>query len=178
MKILKKILFGIAILVAIVLITALFIKKDYAVEKEVVINKPRAEVFDYIKHLKNQDLYSTFTMKDPGMEKSFKGKDATVGFIYAWNGNSDAGKGEQEIKDITEGQRMDMELRFIKPIEGKADAYMTTEALGENQTKVKWGFKSRMPYPFNAMRLFISVENMMGKELSASLANLKVNLEK
>jgi hypothetical protein len=178
MKIVKRILIGIVALVAIVLITAAFVKKDYSVEREIVINKPRQQVFDYIKHLKNQDQYSTFTMKDPGMKKEFKGTDATVGFIYAWDGNSEAGKGEQEIKKITQGERVDVELRFVKPMEGKADAYMITEALNENQTKIKWGFSSRMPYPFNVIRLFMSVENMMGKELSTSLGNIKTNLER
>jgi uncharacterized membrane protein len=178
MKILKKVLMGILALIAIALITAVFVKKDYAVEKEIVINKPKQQVFDYIKHLKNQDHYSTFTMKDPAMKKEFKGTDATVGFIYAWEGNSDAGKGEQEIKKITEGERVETELRFAKPLEGKADAYMSTEAINEHQTKVKWGFKSRMPYPFNVIRIFMSVEDMMGKELDTSLQNMKADLEK
>ena len=48
MRILKKILVVLAIIIAIPLIVALFVKKDYAVEREVIINKPKAEVFNYI----------------------------------------------------------------------------------------------------------------------------------
>jgi hypothetical protein len=178
MKILKRILTGVVALIAIVLITALFVKKDYKVEREVIVNQPKEKVFDYIRHLKNQDQYSTFTMKDPDMKKEFKGTDAAVGFIYAWDGNSDAGKGEQEIKNITDGERIDMELRFMKPLKSRADAWLSTESVTAGQTKVKWGFKSSMPYPFNICRLFMNVENMLGKELQASLGNLKTNLEK
>ncbi len=101
MKIVKKILIVVAILMAIPLIIALFVKKEYEVEREVTINKPKEEVFNYVKHLKNQDNYSKWVRMDPNMRKDFKGIDGTVGFVYAWDGNKDAGKGEQEIKNIT-----------------------------------------------------------------------------
>ncbi len=176
MKILKKILLGIAALVVIVLITALFVKKSYNVEREITINKPVPEVFAYIKQIKNQDHYNKWVMTDPSMKKEFKGTDATVGFIYAWDGNKDAGKGEQEIKKIDENKRIDMEIRFEKPMEGISQSYMTTEAVAENQTKVKMAFSSKVPYPMNIMCLFI--DNMLGKDMETTLGNLKTILEK
>lgn len=176
MKILKKILLGIAALVVIVLITALFVKKSYNVEREITINKPVPEVFAYIKQIKNQDHYNKWVMTDPSMKKEFKGTDATVGFIYAWDGNKDAGKGEQEIKKIDENKRIDMEIRFEKPMEGISQSYMTTEAVAENQTKVKMAFSSKIPYPMNIMCLFI--DNMLGKDMETTLGNLKTILEK
>ena len=63
MRFLKKILIVVGILIAIPLIVALFVKKDYSVEKEIVINKPKTEVFEYIKLLKNQDNYSKWNNK-------------------------------------------------------------------------------------------------------------------
>jgi len=122
MKIVKRILLGIAAIIAIVLITALFVPKDYSAEREIVINKPKATVFDYVVHLKNVTRYNTFAQKDPNMKTSFKGIDATVGSVFLWDGNADAGKGEQEIRNIVPGERVDLDLRFIKPMEGKADA--------------------------------------------------------
>lgn len=83
MNILKKILIAIAMLIAAVLLAALFIKKDYAVEKQIVINKPKQTVFDYIKLLKNQDNYSKWAMMDPNMTKTYRGTDGTVGFVSA-----------------------------------------------------------------------------------------------
>lgn len=176
MKILKRILIGIAALVAIVLITALFVSKSYNVGREVTINKPVPEVFAYVKQLKNQDYYSKWVMTDPNMKKDFRGTDATVGFIYAWDGNDDAGQGEQEIRRIEENKRVDMEIRFEKPMEGIAQSYITTEAVGNNQTKVRMAFSSKIPYPMNIMCLFI--DNMLGKDMETSLNNLKSQLEK
>lgn len=178
MKIVKKVLIGIAALVVIILITAAFVNRECTVERSAVVNRPKDEVFAYLSQLKNQDRFSTFTMKDPAMKKSFKGTDATVGFIYAWDGNSEAGQGEQEITGIKPGERIDMELRFIRPMEGKANVFMSTEAVETASTRVTWGFQTRMPYPFNIMRLFIDVEEMTGKEIETSLGHLKKDLEK
>jgi hypothetical protein len=176
MKTVKKILIAIAGLIAILLVAALFIKKDYAVEREITINKPKQEVFDYVKHLKNQDNYSKWVRMDPNMKKDFRGTDGTVGFVYAWDGNKDAGKGEQEIKSITEGEKLDVEVRFEKPFEGIAYAPITTETVSENQTKVKWGMKGKNKWPMNFMNPFM--DKMLGKDLETSLTALKGILEK
>ena len=69
MKILKKILLFIVVIVAIALIAALFISKEMKAEREIVINKPKQQVFDYIKYVKNQDNYSKWNKMDPGMKK-------------------------------------------------------------------------------------------------------------
>ncbi len=178
MKILKKIIIAIVSIVLILLIVALFTKNDYAVEREVTINKPKQEVFDYIKYVKNQQNYSKWVMMDPNMKKEFKGTDGAVGFVYSWDSDlKDVGKGEQAIKGITEGEYIDMEIHFIKPFEGRANARMQTEALSENQTKVKWGFKSKMTYPMNIMLLFMNMDDMVGNDLQTGLNNLKTVLE-
>ena len=69
-------------------------------------------------------------------------------------------------------------MRFIKPFESTAQAYMTTEAITETQTKVQWGFQGNMAYPFNIMKLFMSPEKAVGDDFSTGLNNLKAILEK
>jgi hypothetical protein len=155
----------------------LFTKKGYALERDIVINKPIKEVFEYLKHIKNQDNFSKWVMTDPGMNKEYKGTDGTVGFVYAWEGNKQAGKGEQEIMRITEGERLDIEVRFIKPFPAVAHTPFTTTPVSENQTKVTWGMTSEMKYPMNIMLLFMSIDKLLGKDMETSLNNLKVVLE-
>jgi hypothetical protein len=167
----------IAIIIAIPLITALFIRKEYTIEREITIAKPKQEVFNYVRYLKNQDNYNKWVMIDPNMKKDFKGTDGTVGFVYAWDSNDkSAGKGEQEIKKIIEGERIDVEIRFEKPFEGVAVAPIRTESLSGDQAKVRWGMTGRSKYPMNLMNLFM--DNMLGKDLEASLVTLKGILEK
>lgn len=177
MKILKTVLIVLAILIAIPLVIALFLRKDYALEREIIINKPKQEVFDYVKLLKNQNDYSTWNMMDPSMTHSYQGSDGTVGFVSAWE-SKQMGNGEQEIKQITDGERVDTELRFKGMMASTSPAYMTTEALSDTQTKVKWGMSGHMTYPMNFMQVFMSMDKMIGDEYAKSLSNLKSIMEK
>jgi hypothetical protein len=73
---------------------------------------------------------------------------------------------------------MDLELRFVKPFKSVSPAYMITETVADNTTKVRWGFNGKMSYPMNAMLLFINIPELLGKDLETSLNNLKGVLEK
>lgn len=179
MKILKKILIALVIIIAIPLIAAIFIKKDFAVEREIVINKPKDSVFNYIKYLKNQDHFSKWAQMDPNMKKGFSGTDGAVGAVSTWDSAADSvGKGEQEIKKIAEGDRIDYELRFLKPFKTTNYAFMSTEAISGTQTKVKWGFNGKMDYPFNLMTVCCNMDKQIGGDLQIGLNNLKAILEK
>lgn len=180
MKILKKILFGILVLIVLVLLTALFVKRDFALEKQVVINRSSSAVFDYVKHIRNQDQYNPWSLMDPGMTKTYRGTDGTVGFVAGWESDKSGGpgKGEQTITKITAGRRVDVELHFIKPLESVSPAYFVTDSIAPAQTKVSWGMSGKMAYPFNIIRIFWSVDDMMGKELEKGLAGMKAIMEK
>lgn len=179
MKILKKILIVLAVIIAIPLIVALFVKKDYKVEREIVIQKPVQQVYDYLKYLKNQDEFSKWASMDPAMKQTYRGTDGTVGFVSAWESESDdVGVGEQEIKGMTEGKRLDYELRFMKPFESTSKAYLTTDAAADSSTKVTWGFEGNMPYPMNLMTLVMNMDEAIGNDLEVGLNNLKKVMEK
>ena len=178
MNILITILFVIVGIIALLLIIGLFSKKGYVIERSVLINKPKQEVFNYVKLLKNQDYFSKWVMKDPDMKKKFKGTDGTEGFIYGWNSiDKQAGEGEMEIKKITGQDRIDMEIRFARPMKAVSLAAFVLEGSG-NQTNTRWSFKSEMKYPLNVMMLIVNFENLLGKDMEESLAMLKSNLEK
>jgi len=176
---LKKLIVIVVTLLATPFVLAIFTAKNYDVEREVIINQPKDQVFSYIKLLKNQNNYSKWATMDPTMEKAYRGVDGQVGFVSAWDStNEEVGKGEQEIIAIEEGQRIDFELRFIKPFESTEPAYMLTEAISETQTKVKWGFSGHMDYPMNLMLLVMNFEEMIGNDLQTGLNNLKALQEK
>lgn len=179
MKILKWLVIIVVIIIAVPLIAALFIKKDYEVGREVVINKPKQEVFEYTKYLKNQNDFSKWAGMDPHMKKTFTGTDGTPGFISAWESDSsNVGAGEQEIKAIKDGERIDYEIRFKKPFESTGSAYMTFEPSGSDKTKVKWVFYGTMPYPMNLMTVLMNMDESIGNDLDVGLKNLKGIVEK
>jgi hypothetical protein len=149
MNILITIILAIAGIIALLLIIALLMKREHYVKREIIINAPRQKVFDYIRLLKNQDTFNSGAMADADRKREFKGVDGTVGYIYAWSGNKDAGEGEKEITNIIDGKRIEMEIRFIKPMVTSARIIMETESLSDDQTKVNWSNAGTLKYPVN-----------------------------
>jgi len=179
MKILKISLGSIGVLIALLLIIPIFTQKKIEVERVITINKPKEQVFEYVKLLKNQIHYSSSAKKDPNTKMTYTGTDGTVGFIAKWTSEiEDVSVGEQKIKKIIDGQRIDFELRFIEPYQSTHSCYMSTDAITKNSTKVKWGIQGDMPYPMNLMLVFFSDDDMYGKHFEEGLVNLKNILEK
>jgi len=167
------------ILVAIPFVAAVFLSKHFAIEREITINRPNQEVFDFVKHLKNNVRYNKWTMTDPNVKLTYTGTDGTVGFIAAWDStNKNVGQGEQEIVKIEEGRRVDFALRFVRPFENTAGAYFITEPLSGNQTKVRWVFTGDRNYANRIMHFVLNLKKMLGNDLQTSLNTMKQLLEK
>ncbi len=175
MNIIIAILLLVAGIIALLLLLALFMKREHYVNREIIINAPRQKVFDYIKLLKNQDMFNKNAMAAPDREREFKGTDGTVGYIYSWKGNKNAGEGEKEIKNIIEGKRIETEIRFVKPMRAIARIIMETESLSDNQTKVSWSNAGTLNYPMNIMVPML--EKHVVKDMDSSLSTLKNILE-
>jgi len=178
MKIALFALAALTIIIAIPLIVAIFLKKDYSIVREIIINRPKQEVFDYIKYLKNQEKWSIWAKTDPNMKTSCLGTDGTVGFMYSWESdNKRVGKGKQEIKKIVDGEYIEYiewDLRYAGNPYAQCD--WTTERVLDNDTRMKWRNRGRLNYPMNLMILFF--EKLMGNDtLLKELASLKTTIE-
>jgi len=176
MNIIITILLVVAGIIALLLIIGLFMKREHYVRREIIINAPRQKVFDFVKLLKNQDEFNKHAMAGPDRKREFKGTDGTVGYIYSWSGNKNAGEGEKEIMHIVEGKRIETEIRFVKPMQIKAQVIMETESLSENQTRVSLINAGKLNYPLNIM--IPIAEKNFAKDLDSSLSTLKNILEK
>jgi uncharacterized protein YndB with AHSA1/START domain len=177
----KKILIPLGAIVAVIALVIAVLgaiaPTDLHVEREVVIDKPKDVVFSELKQVKNHEHWSPWFKLDPDLTKEYRGEDGTVGFVSAWSGNDKVGVGEMEVKKITEGERIDFELRFKKPMEDTSAAYLITEAAGENQTKVKWGMQGKTPFPGNVMCMLFNMKKMLAAQFDEGLGMLKKRLE-
>lgn len=160
------------LIVAFVLIAGLLISKDCNFETSVSINAPQEKVWANVNSLGGMDKWSPWNDKDPNMQKTMSGTDGTVGAVYSWKGNKDVGEGSQTIEKLDPPNRIDTKLHFLKPFDSKADAYVIVAPEGSG-SKVTWGFKSQMPYPFNVMKLFMNFKKEMDKEFGSGLKKLK-----
>jgi hypothetical protein len=177
-KIVLTILGLVVLLFGVIAIAVFITPSEYKVEREITINRPKDAVFDYVKFLKNQNTWGPWIKKDPKMKLDYRGNDGYAGFVSAWESdNGEVGVGEQEIKKIIEGDRIETELRFKKPFESTSNAYMITEATGPETTKVRWGFTGSMPKPMNLMLVLMDMDKEVGSEFDEGLTNLKRILE-
>ena len=169
------ILLTIAGLVALLLVIALFLKKEHYVNREVIIDAPSQKVFDFLRFLGNQEKFNKWAKADADRKVETTGTDGTVGYVYSWSGNKEAGQGAKEIKNIVEGKRIETEIRFTKPMNVSASIIMETEALSDHQTRVNFINTGRLKYPLNLM--IPMAERNFAKDLDKSLATLKNILE-
>lgn len=148
------------------------------IRKSVRIQRPRKEVYEYLKWVRNQEAFSVWNMRDPQKKVEYSGEDGTVGFVYTWDSPTDknVGAGSQEIKDLVEGEKIAYELRFERPMKNVAQSQFLLSSASDAETEVTWDFRGPTQFP---MSLFAPIfKRMLGKDLAKSLENLKEVLEK
>ena len=100
-----------------------------------------------------------------------------VGSSYAWAGDSKAGSGRMQIETVTPGREVVFALHFLKPIKADNTGRFTFEPQG-GVTKVTWSMSGKNPYIAKLMGLFFNMDQMIGKDFEAGLANMKAAAEK
>ena len=175
MDIILVIVYIVAVVVGLLLVAALIMRKEHFVKRSIVINEPVAKVFGFLRLLKNQDKFNKWAKTDPHRKVTTTGIDGTVGYVYAWTGNKDAGEGAKEIIAIVENEKVETEIRFTKPMKVSARVIMEMEALSDSQTKVYLTNAGTLPFPFNLM--IPVAEKNFAKDLDESLHSLKRILE-
>ena len=89
--------------------------KSYKVERTIVIDRDKADIYQYVRNSKNQNDWGPWAKKDTNMTMTYTGTPGEVGFISAWAGNKEVGEGEQETTGLIENERVESEMRFLKP---------------------------------------------------------------
>lgn len=176
MRTLKRIGFIVLVIVVLPFIAALFIPKTYTVSVSETINKPQQQIYEYVKMLDNQKNYNIWIMEDPDLNIKITGTDGSVGAIQQWNSKIDnVGEGEQEITFLSP-EKMDLALRFKRPMKGLALVTNHFKALTEGQTEITTEFHSFAQYPMN-LPSFLIGKKMIKKAQTKNLQNLKRILE-
>ena len=171
------VLYILAGIVLLVVILAILAPKTYDVSRSIEIEKPKDVVFTVLRSLKRQDEWSPWAKKDPNMKKEFRGTDGEVGSVSYWLGNKEVGEGEQEITKIIDGEKIEGELRFMKPFKSESNCYFITDETSGGGTKVTWGFSGNNKFPMSIMMLFMSMDKMVGKDFEEGLSSLKTLME-
>lgn len=173
---LKKILLGVAIVLAAVLVIAAFQPDEFSLERRTTINAAPDSVFAHINDFHRWDAWSPWAKLDPNMTTTYGGPPSGVGSVYEWKGNSAVGSGRMTITESTPASKVVIALDFLEPMEANN---ITTFALTPNGsgTDVSWTMSGKSNYLSKLMTTFVSMEKMVGPDFEKGLAQLKTAAE-
>ena len=173
----KKIAIVIVLLIAGVLIFAATKPDTFRVQRSAGIKAPPEKVFAILNDFQKWGSWSPWEKKDPAMKRTWGAVTSGKGAKYAWEGNSDVGKGSMEIAESSPSSRLTIKLDFIEPFEGHNIVDFTLEPKGDS-TNVTWTMHGPMPFISKVISVFCNMDSMIGKDFEAGLANLKAVAEK
>jgi hypothetical protein len=170
------------ILIAVAAIVVVFIAMvalqpaDFRVQRSALIAAPTQAVFAQVNDFHNWRAWSPWEMLDPQLERTYAGPQAGTGASYAWAGNKDVGEGRMTITESRPGERILIDLQFIKPM----TARNTTEFLFKPEgggTAVTWTMSGRHNFMGKAFSLLMNIDRMVGGQFEQGLANMKSLVE-
>ena len=176
-----EIIIVIAVIVALAIATVLIFaarKPDtLRVTRSMRVTAPAETIFPLINDFRQWGGWSPYEHKDPAMKRSYSGAESGKGAVYAWDGNNNVGSGRMEILEIQPPSRIVIKLDFIRPFEGHNTAEFTMLPQGD-ATNLTWTMVGPAPLMSRLMQVFINLDQMIGKDFEAGLANLKKLTEK
>lgn len=174
-KFLRFLLVLILILVVAFVVLGLIAKKDYHIERSIIIKAPKEVVFRQMVEYKNWPNWSPWYEMEPTMKIEYKEPDGQVGSGYHWTGK-DMGEGEITTTEI-QGTTMKCAMRFIKPFKAEPNSYFKAEDAGNGETKVTWGFDNRYGFAMSAFMMAFNMEKKMIKNFDRGLELMKKHVE-
>lgn len=167
----------IVVVVAGILVYAATRPDMFRVQRTATIKAPPEKIFALINDLRSWSQWSPYEKKDPAMKRTFSGAASGKGAVYEWDGDNNVGKGRMEITEATPPGKILIKLDFIKPFEGHNTAEFTMEPRSDG-TAVTWAMYGPASLMMKGMGLFMNMDNMIGNDFAAGLANLKAAAEK
>ena len=163
--------------IAVVLILAATRPDSFSVQRAAIVSAPPEKIFPLINDFRQWGNWSPYEHKDPAMKRTFSGAVRGKGAVYAWEGDKNVGKGRMEILEASAPSKIAIKLDFFTPFEAHNTAEFTMLP-HEDATRVIWRMHGPVPFMARIMHLFINIDNMVGKDFEAGLANLKRLAEK
>ena len=174
----KYISITVAVIAAVFLAYAATRPDTFRVERSASIQASPEKIYPYMSDFRKGDLWSPYEKKDPAMKRTFSGPASGKGAIYEFDGsNKTVGKGRLEIIEAVPPAKVILTLDMIAPMKGHNIVEYTLVPKGDS-TKVTWAMTGRNTYLGKIVCTFINMDNMVGGDFEAGLANLKALVEK
>ena len=173
---LKKILIGLAVLVALFVVIVAMQPSDFRVEKSATIAAPPTEVFAQVNDLHKWDAWSPWAKLDPNAKIAFEGPEAGQGAAMSWSGNDKVGEGKMTIVESSPDDAVKLKVDFVKPFEGTSNSEFGFKPEAD-KTGVTWTMTAQHNFLEKAMCLVMNGKKMIGDDMEKGLTQMKSVVE-
>lgn len=173
-KVLQFILILIVILVVGFLVLCAVTDGTVNIERSATINAPKNVVWNQVVKFKNWRYWNPWQKMDTTMVIDIEGVDGEEGSVYHWVGET-SGEGYMTNTKV-DGYRMNYDMHFIKPFEGKPDGYFTVTDEG-GKTKVTWGYHDEQSFFMRGFSAILGMKKMLTASFDEGLGYLKEHIE-
>lgn len=167
-----KILSAVALVLILLASVISFQPNEFKISRSVMIAAAPAKVFAHVNDFRDWAQWSPWDKLDPNMRRTYEGPESGVGASYAWVGNDQVGEGKMTIVTSQPPELINIDLKFIKPMEGDNLTVFTFSPEGEG-TRVTWTMSGKCNFVAKAFHLFMDMEKMVGPDFEKGLAQLK-----
>jgi uncharacterized protein YndB with AHSA1/START domain len=145
-------------------------------ERSASIKAAPETIFAHINDFRAWGNWSPWEKLDPALQRTHSGAAIGTGAVYEWKGNSEVGSGRMEIIESSPASKISIKLDFIEPMEAHSIAEFTLKPEGE-ATNVTWAMHGPNLYIWKVFSIFMSMDDMLGKNFETGLASLKAAAE-
>lgn len=150
---------------------------DFRVTRQIRIHAAPEEAYTLVNNLRRWSDWSPWEKLDPAMKRTYSLKEEGVGAVYGWSGNGEVGAGSMQIVEATSPRSILFKLDFTSPMKAHNMTLFNFQSQGEF-TDVTWTMYGPYTYVGKVMSIFLTMDDMVGKDFEKGLSNLKQMAEK
>jgi uncharacterized protein YndB with AHSA1/START domain len=167
-----RILLGLVIVVAAVLIFAATKPSTFHVNKSITIKARQEMVYGLIVNFHNWPRWAPQDRDDPTMQRTYSGQPSGLGAVSDWTSQGRAGAGQMRVTSAIAPSQLDVAVDWKKPFKVRNSHEFTLLPVAGG-TEVTWTAEGTNLYMMKIMEVFVGVNGLMGKHFEAGLRNLK-----
>jgi effector-binding domain-containing protein len=175
MKTFRKILLWILAIIAILVVIAYLLPRNYKVERSVYIKADKMLVYDLCCNLSKWHLWTAWNKNlDSTMVSEVVGEDCQIGAVMKWTGKK-TGNGEMTVTGLQPGQLIAYDLSFQGgKYKSKGEIIFGDAA---DSVQITWNDKGDLGYNPFARYMGLFMDKMMGPDFEKGLNTLKAIAE-
>lgn len=172
-----KYIFGLSkillILLIVYVLSAFFAKSNFKVERSRVIHASQKLVYSQFGILRNWENWSPWKEKDPDLQNTFEGKDATNGAKMYWQGDKEkSGSGSIEIVQADPPYSLVYKMKFMLPFDMRSMGSFVLSSENPTRTMIHWTNHGEIPFLLRPMIMFMDMEELMGQDFERGLVKM------